>query len=281
MSEDEEIKILCVDDEKGVLKALERLFLDSDYEIITADGGEEGLDILKKTDRIQLVISDYRMPGMNGVDFLREVCTIRPNTLRIVLSGYADTAAIVDAINEGQIYKFIPKPWNDEELKNTISKAMEHYFTNQQIIFLTSELEARNRDLQEINSNLEKIVEERTSDLLMQNRILTASQNILDSLPVGVIGIDPEGTVAQCNRMGQTIFSQEEGNIMGLDRRDSFPEDINAFIEKLAIEKKLSTCISKNGRTISVRGVYMACPGGQEGAILILDEEGRENGNCQ
>jgi len=118
-------RILCVDDERNVLRALERIFLDDDYEILTACSGEQGLEILSAAPQVQVVISDYRMPGMNGVEFLKEVCKTHPETIRIVLSGYADTAAVVAAINQGKIYKFIPKPWNDDELRLTVAKALE------------------------------------------------------------------------------------------------------------------------------------------------------------
>ncbi|MBI4681677.1 MAG: response regulator [Nitrospirae bacterium] len=271
----EAVKILCVDDEKSVLKALERLFLDTDYEIITAESGDEGLDILKNTAQIQLVVSDFRMPRMNGVDFLKEVYNIRPDTVRIVLSGYADTAAIVEAINEGKIYKFIPKPWNDDELKITISHALEHFFTKQRNIELALQLERANTELMEINSSLERLVEERTSELMMQNRILTASQNILDALPVGVVGIDPEGLIVQCNKKGLEIFRLDEGNILGMDRRDSLPEDINNLIEVIIREKTLTAHIADNGSHISAKGVYMQHSTGQEGIILVLDDGGK------
>ena len=277
----DDVKILCVDDEKSVLKALERLFLDTDYEIMTAESGEEGLEILRNNEHIQLVVSDYRMPRMNGVDFLKEVCKLQPDTVRIVLSGYADTAAIVEAINEGKIYKFIPKPWNDDELKVTLSKALEHYFTKRKNIALTKELEDKNRELQKINNNLEKLVEERTADLMMRNRILAASQNILDSLPVGVIGIDPGGSIVQCNRKGQILCGLKEDSIMGMDRTDSFPEEINALIESLSTEGSLATRIKNGGSSVEVKGVYMQYPGGQEGVILVLEEEDQVNGNCQ
>lgn len=271
----EGVKILCVDDEKSVLKALERLFLDTDYEILTAMSGDEGLDLLKNSGQIQLVVSDYRMPKMNGVDFLKEVYKIRPDTVRIVLSGYADTAAIVEAINEGKIYKFIPKPWNDDELKVTISKALEHYFTKQRNIELAAQLEKANTELLEINSSLEKLVDERTSELMVQNRILAASQNILDALPVGVVGIDPGGLIVQCNKKGLEIFRLEEGNILGMDRRDSLPEEINNLIEELTMGKLLTAHIANNGSHIAVKGVYMQHSSGQEGIILVVDIGGR------
>ncbi len=274
----EDVKILCVDDEQNVLKALERLLLDTDYEILTATSGEKGLELLKSTGAIQLVISDYRMPNMNGVDFLREVCTLRPDTVRMVLSGYADTASIVEAINEGQIYKFIPKPWNDDELKVAISNALDRYFIQQKNKQLTCELETKNQELHSINSNLEKLVEERTGDLLMQNRILTSSQNILDSLPVAVIGIDPEGLIVQCNKRGADLISKDDGNLIGMERQDSFPAEINDMIDQVTEKGSLSKYFTSNGTDLLIKGVYMKYEGGQEGVILVFDEK-ENNGN--
>src|SRR6185369_1327491 len=144
-------RILCVDDERNVLRSLERIFLDEDYLILTAGSGEEGLELLNEGPQVQVVISDYRMPGMNGVDFLKEVYRRHPETLRIVLSGYADTAAVVSAVNEGQIYKFIPKPWNDDELRVTVAKALEHFASQRRNLQLTEELRQRNEELQELN----------------------------------------------------------------------------------------------------------------------------------
>lgn len=271
MSDD--VKILCVDDEKNVLKSIERLFLDTDYEILTATSGEEGLELLKNTDSIQLVVSDYRMPKMNGVEFLKEVCELRPDTVRMVLSGYADTAAIVEAINEGKIYKFMPKPWNDDELKVAISNALDHFFIQQKNRELTYELEIKNQELQSINNNLEKLVEERTANLLMQNRILTSSQNILDSLPVAVIGIDPEGLIVQCNKRGSELFSYEQGSLLGVDRKNSFPPEINDFIDQVKEHGSLSKHYTNNGAALLIKGVYMKFAGGQEGIILVADEK--------
>jgi two-component system NtrC family sensor kinase len=271
----EQIKILCVDDEKNVLRALERLFLDSDYEIITASSGNEGLEILREDESIPLVISDYRMPGMNGVDFLKKVCELRPDTVRIVLSGYADTASIVEAINEGQIYKFIPKPWNDDDLKVTISTALDHYHARQKIVHLAEELEKKNRQLEAVNENLEKLVQERTADLQMKNRILTAAQNILDALPLGVIGIDPGGMIVQCNRKAAEIFGSEEGAFIGMDRRESFPDYVNSFIDRINGNGVVRDTLKKDDSgSISISGVYMKYEGGQEGIIVVMDQEG-------
>ncbi|NVN91022.1 MAG: response regulator [Desulfuromonadales bacterium] len=123
----EPVRILLVDDERNVLRSLERLLLEEEYEIITASSGQEALDVLEHTGPFQLVVSDYRMPAMNGVEFLSEVCRRWPDTERMILSGYADTASIVAAISEGQIYKFIAKPWNDNDLLCIIREALDRY----------------------------------------------------------------------------------------------------------------------------------------------------------
>jgi len=278
----EQINILCVDDEENVLKSLKRLFLDSEYGIHVATSGEEGLEILEKTEPVQIVISDYRMPKMNGVDFLKMVYKQWPDTIRIVLSGYADTTSIVEAINVGHIYKFIPKPWNDDELKVAISNALDRYFIRQKNIQLTRELELKNSELREMNNHLEMLVAERTGDLMMQNRILTCSQNILDSLPVAVIGIDPEGQIAQCNKLGMELFHDENGNILGTERRDTLPEEINNLVEDVSKEGKLSSRISIGGNDVMIKGIHMKYSNGQEGIILVFDvEETKVNADCK
>ncbi len=117
---DENLKILCVEDDLSVLNALTRFFFDSKYTVLQTTSAMEGLDILGR-ENVHIVISDYYMPGMNGVTFLEKVYERWPETFRIILTGYDETEVIISAINKGHIYKFITKPWNDKELKTTIS----------------------------------------------------------------------------------------------------------------------------------------------------------------
>ncbi|MEQ8222564.1 MAG: response regulator [Candidatus Eremiobacterota bacterium] len=266
------VKILFVDDEKNVLKAIERLFIDDDYEILTANSGEEGLSVIEHEYPVQLVISDYKMPGMNGVEFLGQVFRKWPDTVRIVFSGYADTASIVDAINEGQIYKFIPKPWNDDDLKITIANSIEWYSLNKKNLNLADELKTKNEELRELNANLERIVSERTSELMFQNRVLSIAQNILDSLPAGVIGIDIDDMIVQCNRKAMDFFGDTGRVMIGTDRRDIFEEDLNNFTDRVIRNKYLCEIMSVNGRESKIRGVLMQSHDGQEGIILVFDE---------
>lgn len=118
--------ILLVDDEPGILSALSRLLRNDGYDILTATTAEEGLDILGNHD-VQVILSDQRMPGMSGAEFLSRVRDIYPETIRIILSGYADLESIADAINRGSIYKFLTKPWEDELLRANIREAFIHH----------------------------------------------------------------------------------------------------------------------------------------------------------
>lgn len=120
-------KIMVVDDEAANLHVLERLFRD-EYEIVTAGAGAEALRLLQHHD-VALVITDQRMPDMTGVELLKRTAGLRPHMVRIILTGYTDAETLVEAINSGLVYKYVTKPWNNEELRLTISRALEHYET--------------------------------------------------------------------------------------------------------------------------------------------------------
>jgi DNA-binding NtrC family response regulator len=120
-------KIMVVDDEEANLRVLERLFR-AEYEIVTAGAGAEALRLLQQHD-VALVITDQRMPDMTGVELLKRTAGLRPHMVRIILTGYTDAETLVEAINSGLVYKYVTKPWNNEELRLTISRALEHYET--------------------------------------------------------------------------------------------------------------------------------------------------------
>jgi len=118
-------KILVVDDEVPNLRLLRRV-LSPDHEILEATGGEEAVAILQK-ENISLIITDQRMPAMTGVQLLEESLKIRPDAIKILLTGYTDVQALIDAINAGHVYKYIPKPWDADELKLTVKRALEAF----------------------------------------------------------------------------------------------------------------------------------------------------------
>jgi len=118
-------KILVVDDEPANLRLLRRV-LGDEYETFTADGGPQALKILESED-VSLIITDQRMPGMSGVQLLEASLALRPDAIKILLTGYTDVQALIDAINSGRVYKYIPKPWDADELKLTVRRALETF----------------------------------------------------------------------------------------------------------------------------------------------------------
>ena len=118
-------KILVVDDEPLNIRLLERIF-SRQYQVLSAFSGEEALELLKQHD-VALIISDQKMPAMSGIEFLKRAAEMRPRLIRIIISGYSDVNVLTEAINSGVIYRFISKPWNNEDLLQTVARALEHY----------------------------------------------------------------------------------------------------------------------------------------------------------
>ncbi len=140
--------LLFVDDEIGVLNALRRIFLDENYTVFTATSADEALEVMNH-EKVHLVVSDHRMPGMTGAQLLKEIKEKWPDTIRIMLTGYADVQSIMGAVNEGAVYKFITKPWNDEDLRLTVSLALQQYVLiqeNRQLRDLTKKQQMKIRN---------------------------------------------------------------------------------------------------------------------------------------
>lgn len=119
--------VLFVDDEQSIRNAIERMYLErDDVRCLFAASGQEGLDILTKED-VWVVVSDYLMPGMRGIEFLSKVRGVRPDTVRIMMTAYADLTIAIDAINKSEAYRFVTKPWNNKELMDTVDEALMRY----------------------------------------------------------------------------------------------------------------------------------------------------------
>ncbi|MRR50093.1 MAG: response regulator [Rhodocyclaceae bacterium] len=157
-------RILCVDDEPMILSALKRVFRPIGYTIFTANSGREGLELLEK-EAVDLVISDMRMPEMDGAQFLEQVFKRWPDTKRILLTGYADAGATIAAINQGKIWRYVAKPWDENELILTVSQALAHRQLMVENARLFDLIQAQNAELKELNANLEAKVTERTEKL--------------------------------------------------------------------------------------------------------------------
>lgn len=269
----DEIKILCVDDEPHALESLKCLLVnEGDFEILVAESGKKGLEVLTAENDIRMVISDYRMPEMTGVEFLHQVREQWPDTIRIVLSDNADTEAVGEALNLSQIDKFIPKPWNDEALLSTVTSALEHQELQHQVRKMAAELQRKNAEMQEVNNNLESLIAKRTEALEIRNHVLQISQGILDVLPVVIFGIDPEQVIVHCNEYARDLFPYEGLGPLGNLRQDVFPPDVNALIDRLNTESQVRAVIKIYGKRYrgEVKRLHETL---SQGLVLVLIPE--------
>ncbi|WP_321491980.1 response regulator [uncultured Desulfobacter sp.] len=210
--------VLCVDDEKQILSSLKRLLRKENFDLFTATNGEDGLKIMASRD-IHLVISDHRMPDMSGISFLAKVRETYPDTIRILLTGYTEIDSIKASINEGHVYKFLLKPWNDDDLKQEIKKALERYDLIQLNQSLHLMVAAKNKELEQINKDLENIIKQRTRELELKNQALELTRVLFQGLPVAAMGVSHDQTIILINRQAEKLKIEGRmftvGNLLG------------------------------------------------------------------
>ncbi len=171
-------RILIVDDDENVIRALQRLLIEEGYEIFTAQNGFEAIDHLKGSE-FSVILSDYRMPELNGIEFLKLASEKSPESVRVLITGLADLDLAIEAINEGHIYKFIEKPWNDKNLKVQIKESMKYYELLREKRELLELIKKQNLELQRYNEQLEENIEEKMLQLRKSNEELQARDEIL------------------------------------------------------------------------------------------------------
>lgn len=157
-------RVLLVDDEENILNSLRRLLRGQPYDLVMANGGAQALQLFEEQP-FDLVVSDARMPGMDGATLLAEIHKRCPQCMSILLTGYADIQTIITAINEGQIYRYLSKPWNDDELLLAIRQALAFQFAERERERLQQLTQEQNRQLAALNESLEKRVQARTAEL--------------------------------------------------------------------------------------------------------------------
>lgn len=173
------VKVLFVDDEENILRSLGRLFMDEEFETVTAGSGKKALEILGNDHDFAVIISDQRMPEMTGSEFLALARDVSPESLRILLTGYADIGATIDAINRGGASRYITKPWNDGELLQTVRDSVNRFMLMRENVRLTELVQSQNEELKEWNGNLKHRVLGQTGDIRKKNEEL---QELIDRL---------------------------------------------------------------------------------------------------
>ncbi|HLP98822.1 MAG TPA: HD domain-containing phosphohydrolase [Sideroxyarcus sp.] len=158
------VVILCVDDEPNILSSLQRLLRRQGYQVLSAQSGADGLAILEQQP-VDLVISDMRMPQMDGARFLEQVRQRWPDTTRVLLTGYADVESTMAAINKGEIYRYIAKPWDDNDVILLVKHVLERQALEREKRRLEVLTQQQNEELKTLNASLEAKVQERTREL--------------------------------------------------------------------------------------------------------------------
>ena len=242
--------LLLVDDEPNIITSLKRLLRRDGYRIFSAQSGAEGLSVLAQHPEIGVIMSDQRMPEMLGAAFLSRVKELYPHTVRIVLSGYTELASVTDAINRGAIYKFLTKPWEDDLLRANVKEAYAYFelaALNEQ---LSRELKSANAALLTVNHQLEQSVETKTDQITRNLDVMQVSQEILERLPIVVIGVGDEGIIAIANQLARELFG-ENGELLGALASTHLPPD-------------LSTCLLAQVEMSQAGGVVCQLPNGIE-----------------
>lgn len=155
--------VLFVDDEENILRALQRLTMDEEFDVEIANSGDDGLQKLALLSNVALIVSDQRMPGMNGAEFLHQSKQLAPEAIRMLLTGYSDISAAADAINKGGASRYLNKPWQDEDLLQTLRSAVETWGLSQENKRLQAVVQAQNEEMKQWNENLKNRVLQQTT----------------------------------------------------------------------------------------------------------------------
>lgn len=211
--------LMIVDDEENVINSLKRSLRNEDYSIVTENSGIRALDKIKSGEfSINVLLSDYKMPEMTGVELLQEVKKFNPDIVRLILSGYIDTDVLIDAINSGEMYQFVTKPWNTDEIKKIINRSFDYYFTN-------LKNKEYMRDIIEANEKYHK-------DNKSRNRQLELDNEIINSLPFGLAAVSGNGEILKINISALSIAGKEmewkDGDKIMIE--DIFDSVLSAYI---------------------------------------------------
>lgn len=223
--------ILLVDDEENITSALSRVLRRDGYSILRANSGADGLALLAQH-AVGVIVSDQRMPGMTGTEFLSQVKELYPDTMRIVLSGYTELSSVTDAINHGAVYKFLTKPWEDDLLRENIQEAFQHYEMKFENARLADELKRANEELRTINQGLEKLVERKAREVVHNLEVLRVSQEMVELMPMAVIGMSTDGMIVIANHLAHRLLTNQgtATSLLGESADTIFPANLLTWL---------------------------------------------------
>jgi len=269
--------LLVADDEDNVLNALARLLRRDGYTLHIARSVREAFEILA-IHPVEVVLSDQRMPEKNGTDFLSEVKQRYPHTVRLMLSGYTEVGAVTSAINEGAIYKFLTKPWDDEQLRANVREAFQRYEMEAQNLRLHRQIEEVNAELLQLNHTLEQELMAKNERIRRGSSVACVMQEMIDHLPIGLLGMDQGGELVCVNAHAARLLACKQGALIG-NTVDALPAALQDLLndylmldEPLAVDAHVELC----GLHLRISIKPMGLSSGSSGCLVLLLPPGLE-----
>ena len=244
--------ILLVDDEQSITRSLQRLFRKEKYQVLTASNGQEGLNILSGFDKpVSLIISDQRMPGMTGAQFLEKARILEPDAIRFLLTGYSDVKDILDAVNKGEIHRYLTKPWNDDDLLLQVRSALEAYELKAENRRLNALTAYQNEALTELNQDLERKIRERTLEILMKSQALEEANASLERGFVDTIRLLSSLVETLNPRLGSYLnfvaqLAKRMGQGFGMNKQEQDQIEIAGLLHDIGLMGLPQTLLEKD-----------------------------------
>ncbi|MDH4284276.1 MAG: response regulator [Gallionellaceae bacterium] len=270
--------LLFVDDEANILSSLKRLFRPHGYHIFTAESGAQGLEIMGQA-AVDLVISDMRMPGMGGAQFLEKVKEKWPDAIRILLTGYSEISSTIEAINKGQIYRYISKPWEDNDIVLTVKYALHQKQLEREKLRLEELTRKQNEELKDLNANLEEKVKVRTEELRQTMAFLEDAherlkKGFITSIRVfsGLIEMRSAAMMGHSRRVAEMARSiAQRMGMSSAEAQDVFIAGLLLDIGKIGLPDFLLTKPYTH-MTAEERSMVAKCPVKGQTALMALEQ---------
>ncbi len=238
-------KILCVDDEPNILSAMRRMFMLSGFNIEEATSGAQALQKLEQQE-FHLILSDMQMPEMNGAELLAQVRQRWPKVMRLMLTGTADLKTAISAINEGEIYRYLTKPWNDEELVSTVKSALERFVLIRERDNLLELTKQQNQSLADMVNTLEEKVKERTAELSNSYEELRGSYIASVKAYSTLIGLRDRALLAHSKSVADLALRMAKvANLSQNDTQDIYIAGLLHDIGKIGLSDETLSNLSK------------------------------------
>ena len=238
-------KILCVDDEPNILSAMRRMFMLSGFSIEEATSGAQALQKLEQQE-FHLILSDMQMPEMNGAELLAQVRQRWPKVMRLMLTGTADLKTAISAINEGEIYRYLTKPWNDEELVSTVKSALERFVLIRERDNLLELTKQQNQSLADMVNTLEEKVKERTAELSNSYEELRGSYIASVKAYSTLIGLRDRALLAHSKSVADlAVRMAKVANLSQNDTQDIYIAGLLHDIGKIGLSDETLSNLSK------------------------------------